>query len=170
MNAWGESVRQFYADEVRKHYETVRRASSQDLELWEFLESQGIEVRNDIVIEFFLNEHALGWMQDPNNRVGIPESVLEAYDFYTGHYQVKVAKVPVQERYTYAVRTGTPGEGGWLEVFDDQGEILGAALTLVDVVSWENQEVIREKFKIQGVLPDWYRMRELSLCYPPRKD
>jgi hypothetical protein len=170
MSAWEESVRQFYVNGFRKHYEDVCQASSQNLELWEFLEAQGIELQGDIVIEFFLNVNALGWMKEPNNRIGIPEQVLEAYDFYVGREQVKVAKVSIEGGDTYAVRTGTPGEGGWLEVFDDRGKMLGSAMTLVDVVSWEEQRVIRNKFKMRdSILSDWYRMRELSLFYPSRK-
>lgn len=171
MNAWEESVRQFYVEGFRQHYENERQASSQDLELWEFLKAQGIESQGDIIIEFFIYIDALGWMKEPKNREGVPQAVLDAYDFYDGNNcQIKVAKIPVQERDTYAVRVGTPGEGGWLEIFDEQGNILWAALVLVDVVSWEEQSVVREKFEIRALhLSHWYQMRELSVCYPPRK-
>jgi hypothetical protein len=170
MSAWEESVRQFYVNGFRNHYEDVCQASSQDLELWEFLEAQGVELQGDIVTEFFLNVNALGSMKEPNNRIGIPEQVLEAYDFYVGREQVKVAKVLVEGRDTYAVRTGTCGEGGWLEIFDDQGEIVAFALVLLDVVRWEDQSVVREKFERRASeLSHWYQMRELSACHPPRK-
>lgn len=170
MISWEERVKQFYVDKFRTHYELEKKASDQNLELCELLVSQGIEVENDIVVEMFLNEHDLGWMKDPQNRLKVPESVLESYDFYTGYQQVKVAKVPVQARDTYAVRAGTPGEGSWLEVFDEKGRLVGAALALIEIISWDDRETIRSKFRASSVLPDWYRMRELSLCFPVRRE
>jgi ribosomal protein L7/L12 len=176
MNAWEESVRQFYVEGFRQHYENQRQASSQDLELWEFLEVQGIQSQGDIVIEFFIYVNALGWMKEPKNREGVPQAVLDAYDFYSpSNCQNIVAKILVQKRNTYAVRVGTPGEGGWLEIFDEQGKLLGSALTICDVVGWEAQSIIRERFRLRGTLSDWElshwsRLRALSTAYPPRRD
>jgi ribosomal protein L7/L12 len=176
LNAWEESVRQFYIEGFRQHYENQRQASSKDLELWEFLEAQGIEIQDDIVIEFFINVNDLGWMKEPRNRVEIPQAVLDAYDFYdVSNCQIKASRSPVQERDTYAVRVGTPGEGGWLEIFDGQGKLLGSALTICDVVGWEPQSIIRERFRLRGTLSDWElshwsRLRALSTVYPPRRN
>lgn len=171
MNAWEESVRQFYVEGFRQHYENERQASCQDLELWEFLEAQGIKSQGDIIVEFFIYVNALAWIKEPKNREGVPQAVFDAYDFYDrSNCQIAVAKILVQERDTYAVRVGTPGEGGWLEIFDEQGDILWAALVLVDVVSWEDRLVVREKFEMRALdLSHWYQMRELSVCCPPRK-
>jgi hypothetical protein len=169
LSTWGEIVRQFYIEGFRKHHEDEIEASSQGLELFEFLESQGIAVQGDIIMELFLNENDLGWMGESKNREGVLGSVLDAYDFYTehGHEQVRVAKIDVQETATYAVRTKTDGDGGWLEVFNEQGQILGSALTFLDVLRWEDREAIREKFKNRGsAFHDWQQMRALSVCYP----
>jgi hypothetical protein len=170
MSTWEESVRQFYIEGFNQHYEYAKQARSQHLELWEFLESQSIEFEGDIIMEFFLNVTALGWMKDSKNRVGIPGAVLEAYDFYKAirHEQVTVSKVSVQDRNTYAVRVRTDGDDGWLEVFDDQGKLIGSSLTFLDIVSWEDREAIREKFKTLDF--DWcYRLQALSHYYPPRQ-
>jgi ribosomal protein L7/L12 len=175
MNAWAESVRQFYVEGFKQHYENSFQAGSQNLELWELLESQGVEFQGDIVTEFFLNVNDLGWMKDPKNRVGIPEAVLDAYDFYSaGNCQIKVARIPVQERDTYAVRAGSPGEDGWLEIFDEQDKLLGSATTLCDVIGWDAQSIVRERFRLRGNLSDWElsywsRLRALSVVYPPRQ-
>jgi hypothetical protein len=170
MSVWEDAVCQFYVEGFRQHHEIEIASSEQGLDLFEFLGSQGRAEQRDIIMEVFLNDNDLGWMNEPENRISVPENVLEAYDFYTehGHEQVRVAKIHVQEQDTYAVRVKTDGDGGWLEVFDMQGQRLGTALTFLDVLSWEDQAGIREKFKNRGsVFPDWQRMGQLSVCYPP---
>lgn len=175
MNAWAKSVRRFYDAGFKQHYENISQASSQNLELWEFLESQGIDFQGDITVEFFLEGNRLGSMRKPENRTEVPDVVLDTYDFYSERdLPVVVSIVPVQEHNTYAVRTGVLGESGWLEIFDKQGKVLGTATTLCDVIGWDAQSIVRGRFKLRGSSSDsdlshWFRLKALSIVYPPRQ-
>ena len=119
-----------------------------------------------------MNVSNLDWKRNSQNHENAPAEVTSAYEFYSdnGFDQFTVSKVLVQKRITYAVRIRTDSDSGWLEIFYDTGVLIGAALTWLDVVGWDNQEVIREKFKMKKVRDDWKKLKQLSICYSPEEN
>lgn len=84
----------------------------------------------------------------------LPASVQAAYDFYDENVMqhdwgsVTVSQVPMEgapNGAVYAVVTTTDGDDGWLELFDLDGNPLGAARTYLELVSWGDPEVLREQ-------------------------
>lgn len=90
------------------------------------------------------------------NRIGIPQPVLEAHDFYNencGNWGGAIIFKPeVEGRDTYVVYVTTDGDGGWVEVFDEDGISLGAARTYIELVSWGAVDEIR-KYVFTGGYP-----------------
>src|SRR5256885_8746593 len=81
------------------------------------------------------------------NRIGIPEPVLEAHDFYNKNCDnwggAVIFNIKVEGRETYVVYVTTDGDGGWVEIFDKDGSSLGAARTYIELMSWGTVDEIR---------------------------
>ena len=96
-----------------------------------------------------LVDYSMPSLSDPENRAGLPEAVLAAYDYYQQHIVAKDlgsvygVTLLVGEQITFGVVVTTDGDDGWLEVFDIEGQPLGAARTCFDKVLWDDCETIR---------------------------
>lgn len=134
---WIEFVHNFYIDEFRKHYEQAYYAYCNNLDMEELED-----------IEVFLLNDCLGFEQEVINNPEIPQNVLDVYDLYLKHGEssCSISKVKVKECDTYAIRITTDGDDGWLEIFNEQGESLGAARTYLEVISWKEAESLRQKY------------------------
>lgn len=132
-----EFVRNFYVEEFRKHYEQAYHAYCNNLDMERFED-----------IEVFLLNNCLGFDKEVINNPQIPQTILDIYNFYLkyGDSSCSISKVKVQEYDTYAIRVTTDGDDGWLEVFNERGESLGAARTYLEVISWKSPEILREKY------------------------
>ena len=132
-----ESIRNFYIEEFRKHYEQAYHAYCNNLDMERF---EDIEV-------FFLN-NCLGFEKEAINNPEIPQSILDVYNFYLkyGESSCSISKVKVREYDTYAIRVITDGDDGWLEFFNEQGESLGAARTYFEVIFWKEPEILRKNY------------------------
>ncbi|MFQ3615444.1 MAG: hypothetical protein SNJ57_05765 [Cyanobacteriota bacterium] len=84
----------------------------------------------------------------------LPANVQAAYDFYDENVMqrdwgsVSVSQMPMEgapNGAVYAVVTTTDGDDGWLELFDLDGNPLGAARTYLELVSWGDPAVLREQ-------------------------
>ncbi len=82
----------------------------------------------------------------------LPAEVREAAQFYYGRVEaedwgsVGVYRVPAGTTATLAVRVTTDGDDGWLEVYDLQGQLLGAGRTYIELIAWAPREEVREQF------------------------
>lgn len=84
----------------------------------------------------------------------LPANVQAAYDFYDENVMqhdwgsVSVSLLPLDSApngAVYAVVTTTDGDDGWLELFDLDGNPLGAARTYLELVSWGDPAVLRKQ-------------------------
>ncbi|MBD2081822.1 hypothetical protein [Leptolyngbya sp. FACHB-17] len=88
-------------------------------------------------------------LSDETVRSSLPRSVLEAYDYYFDQVEsadwgsVSVSKEKIQNQDIFAVNVSTDGDDGWAELFDAQGQNLGAARTLLEQVAWGEPQAIR---------------------------
>ena len=46
----------------------------------------------------------------------------------------------------YAIRVTTDGNDGWIEIFNEPSESLGAARTYFEVMSWREPETLRKNY------------------------
>ncbi len=89
-----------------------------------------------------LADYAMPSLSEPENREGMPEAMLTAYDYYREHIVAKDlgsaygVTLLVGEQITFAVVVTTDGDDGWLEVYDIEGQQLGVARTCFDKVLW----------------------------------
>src|SRR5262249_24716196 len=97
--------------------------------------------------KFFLDGKWIKNLHIQENRVGIPEPVLEAHDFYNQNCDnwggAVIFHPNIEGRDVYVVYVSTDGDGGWVEVFDEGGDSLGAARTYIELVSWGATDEIR---------------------------
>jgi len=88
----------------------------------------------------------------------LPAAVAEALAFYKTHVEdadigsVRVWAVDLKGTLTYAVRTTTDGDDGWLEIFGEAGEPFGAARTYIELCAFGNRDAVRA-FVITGGFP-----------------
>ncbi len=125
-----KKVQEFIEREYRKYYEAEAAAYLEDRDSdTEFLNGMSVD-----------NLHQSG--------IEIPQSVLEACDFYNescddwggaGIYQARIGSDII-----YVVRVTTDGDDGWVEVFDTEGNQLAAGRTYIELVSWGSVEEIRQ--------------------------
>lgn len=134
---WVDFIRNFYVEEFRKHYEKAYQAYCNNLDM------DGLDD-----IEVFLLNDCFGFGEEVNNNQEIFHNVLGIYDFYLKHGDTScsISKVKIKEYNTYAIRVITDGDDGWLEIFNEQGESLGAARTYLEVISWQKPESLRQKY------------------------
>ncbi|MFM7150614.1 MAG: hypothetical protein ACKO23_12285 [Gemmataceae bacterium] len=92
----------------------------------------------------------------------LPQTVREARDYYFEKIEkpdvgsVRVYAVRAAGMPTFAVRVRTDGDDGYLEVYDEMGQLLSCGRTYIEIVAWGKQDWLRR----QVVSPDL--PRELS--------
>jgi hypothetical protein len=98
-------------------------------------------------------------LRNAETRIGIPQSILDAHDFYclkveTEDYgSVFVFKEIIQNRDVFVVEVGTEGSRGWLELFDECGQSLGSAITAAERLAWREIDIIRASYTQNSKLP-----------------
>jgi hypothetical protein len=111
----------------------------------------------------FLDEHKLKWEKWRENQLGLPAAVFDAYSFYVSTMNdqdrgaVRMYRVPTPAGETYAVRVTTDGDDSWLEVYDFQGEFIGAARAYLEIMAWGDQAWARAQVRdpeLPGALRD----------------
>lgn len=79
----------------------------------------------------------------------IPDSVRESYKFYKQNVSqqdwgmVYGLRITIEGEDTLIIRTIPDGRGGWVEVFDNQGNYLASAITEGKSIIWEPLNQIR---------------------------
>ncbi len=131
--------------EVQQAYETQIRSFFAD-------ESQA-DAQERILLQHAwpLEPFAMPSLQDASNREGMPQAVLDAYDYYTTNVMeqdwgtVHSVTLLVGEHITFSIYVETDGSDGWLEIYDIEGALLGAARTELGNVAWGEQGEIRRQ-------------------------
>lgn len=88
------------------------------------------------------------WRINPETEY-LPESVANAYSFYRRNIDerdvgsTRLFRLSMAGSLSYAVRTTTDGDDGWLEVFDGFGRPVGAARTYLEWVAWDEAARVR---------------------------
>lgn len=96
-----------------------------------------------------LADYAMPSLGEAEYREGIPEAMLSAYDYYDEHIVGKDlgsaygVTLLVGEQITFAIVVTTDGNDGRLEVYDIEGQLLGAARTYLDKLLWGDCERMR---------------------------
>ena len=77
-----------------------------------------------------------------------PCRLLEDYDLRI-YYEVsegwsRICQVPHQDSFTYAVCVTTDDDGGFLEIYSGNGEVVGAGRTYMGLISWVSRSEIRQ--------------------------
>ena len=137
--------------------------------LREYWEERGkVYLENREPEEEFLQSYMIHSLHLPENRTGIPESVLEANDFYNQHCGnwggAAVYELNVEGKPTYIVRVSTDGDDGWVEVFNEEGHLLGAARTYIELVAWGYVGTIRN-YVFNGKFPDELKDRQIRTLW-----
>lgn len=107
-----------------------------------------------------LSDYAMPSLSASENREGMPEAMLAAYDYYREHIVAKDlgsaygVTLLVGEQITFGVVVTTDGDDGWLEVFDIEGQPLGAARTCLDKVLWGDCDAIRALVSTSALPPE----------------
>jgi hypothetical protein len=79
----------------------------------------------------------------------LPDGARAAYAYYKKHVMdedwgtVRAYRISVAETVTFAIRVTTDGDDGWLEVYDENGALVGAGRTYIELVAWHTPEQIR---------------------------
>ena len=82
----------------------------------------------------------------------LPEEVRGAAEYYFRRVEaedwgwVEVYRASTDHGETYAVRVTTDGDDGWIEVYDLEGQLLGAGRTYLELIAWAPREEVREQF------------------------
>jgi hypothetical protein len=103
-------------------------------------------------------------LRDEEGRASIPQSILDAHDFYFINVEAKdygsvwAFKEHVQNRDVFVVSVSTDGSNGWLEVFDQDGQSVCAANTSQERIAWGEVDVVRA-YAQDGGLPVELRTR-----------
>jgi hypothetical protein len=107
-----------------------------------------------------LADYVMPSLSEPENRLGMPEPMLSAYDYYHGHIVAKDlgsvygVTLLVGEQITFAIVVTTDGSDGWLEVYDIEGQLLGAARTCLDKLLWGDCERMRSLVSTAELPPE----------------
>jgi hypothetical protein len=121
-----------------------------------------------------LGQFALGWPRWRENGLGLPAEVFAAYIYYVETVSdadwggVGVYRVPVGGDVTYAVRVWTDGDDGWLEVYDQSGELLGAGRTYIELVGWGDRDQVRALVHTGGLPPGMQDAHKRTLWGKPQ--
>ncbi len=82
----------------------------------------------------------------------LPRAVRAAVEYYFDRVEAQdrgwasVYRVPTDHGKTYAVRVTTDGSGGWIEVYDLKGHLLGAGRTYLELIAWAPRKEVRQQF------------------------
>lgn len=133
------------AIEVQQAYETQIRSFFAD-------ESQA-DAQEQLLLQHAwpLESFAMPSLQEASNRAGMPQPVLESYDYYAANVMeqdwgtVHSVTLLVGENITFSIYVETDGSDGWLEIYDIEGKLLGAARTALGDVTWGDQGEIRSQ-------------------------
>ncbi|NJN30491.1 MAG: hypothetical protein HC824_08740 [Synechococcales cyanobacterium RM1_1_8] len=104
--------------------------------------------------------HVMPSLKQPENREGMPAAMLAAYDYYAEQIaaqdlgRVDGVTLLVGEQITFGVAVTTDGEDGWIEVYDIEGQLLGAARTYLDQVQWGEREQMRSLVETSALPPE----------------
>jgi hypothetical protein len=140
MSDWAENIRQIWIDrkldEHRAYRENRLAQKVQSLPGY-----QSLNLKNE------------------ENRIGIPQNILDAHDFYRlkveaeDYGSVFVFKEIIQTRDVFVVEVVTEGSRGWIELFDEYGQSLGAAITAAERLAWREIDIIRASYTQNSKLP-----------------
>lgn len=103
-----------------------------------------------------------------------PESVIAAFDFYNENVMqqdwgsVRIYKLEVEEQRIYVVHTVTDGDDGWLEVYDEKGNLLGAARRYIELLAWGEVEAIRKSVEHSDFPPELEFRKSATLWGKPQ--
>lgn len=146
-----ERIRQLYEQVLLDHWETRYRAYTRGYE----------------TDEEFLDGYELSDLQDA------PRRVQQASEFYQLHVQqkdwgtVQVFALPTEDGDTYAVYVTTDGDDGWIEVYDTQGELVGAGRTYIELIAWGDINIIRSLVETRDFPPELDERQEMTLWGKP---
>lgn len=107
-----------------------------------------------------LSDYAMPSLSELENREGMPETMLAAYDYYREHIVSKDlgsaygVTLLVGEQITFGVVVTTDGDDGWLEVFDIEGQPLGVARTCLDKLLWGDCQQMRALVTTSALPPE----------------
>jgi hypothetical protein len=107
-------------------------------------------------------------LKNEENRIGISQNILDAHDFYLRKVEaddygsVSVFREIIQNRDVFVVEVGTEGSRGWLELFDEYGQSLGAARTAAERIAWREIDIIRASYTQDSKLPAELTTRRTS--------
>ena len=127
--AYGEQIQSFFSDEA------------------EAGEQERLLLQHSWPLEPF----AMPSLRETENRDSMPAPVLEAYDYYAQRIEaqdlgkVHGATLLVGEHITFSIYVETDGSDGWLEVYDIEGQLLGAARTELGEVRWGERAQVRSE-------------------------
>ncbi len=77
---------------------------------------------------------------------GVPETVLNARSFYSQNADWLWARIyltSVDKERIYAILATSDSSDGWLELFDERGDLIGVARTFWRFLDWGEPDVIR---------------------------
>jgi len=106
-----------------------------------------------------LSEYAMPPLSESENRLGMPDAMLTAYDYYHERIAAKDlgsvygVTLLVGEQITFGIVVTTDGDDGWLEVYDIEGQPLGAARTYLDKVAWGDCQEMRTLVSTSALPP-----------------
>ncbi|MGG6265889.1 hypothetical protein ACQ4M3_18770 [Leptolyngbya sp. AN03gr2] len=118
-------------------------------EIWANQRAAAYKTQDSEVQSFQANPSIALDVSDEKVRSTIPQPVLDAYNYYFDQVaaadwgSVSIAQEKIQNQEVYSVTVNTDGDDGWAELFDVQGQELGAARTLCEQVAWGDTNAVR---------------------------
>jgi hypothetical protein len=132
-------------DLIRLHYEEIYE--NHVLKTYRaYISNEELDEDEELLGRCILDLH-----RDPELFENLPESVRTAYDYYYVHIAkcdlgcVRLCQVPYKNDVTYAIRVSTDGDDGWLEVYDQYGQVIGTGRTYIELIGWGKIDEIREQ-------------------------
>lgn len=85
---------------------------------------------------------------------GVLETVLNARSFYDqnadGWLWARIYLTSIDEEKVHAILATSDGSDGWLEIFDEKGNLIGVARTLSHFLDWGEPDVLRSSVLTLG--------------------
>ncbi|NEN92773.1 MAG: hypothetical protein F6K48_29310 [Okeania sp. SIO3H1] len=103
------------------------------------------------------------WDDRELNPEELSENAYAAYQFYRETVEmgdwgsVLAYRMEVEEEAIEIVYVVTDGDDGWLEAYDLDGNILGAARRYIELLAWKNVEDVRGQVETGGFPPELNR-------------
>ncbi len=107
----------------------------------------------------FLNGDRLQWERWRENQLHLPRSVFDSYTFYLAAIHdrdlgsVRVYRKRCHGRPVYALQVTTDGDSGWLELYDENGLLLGAGRTYLELIAWDRLDAVRGQVQSMELPP-----------------